>query len=126
MHLGQEKAFGTTAHLFLFGALRRIGSPQPVVALLGILYCDNVAIVRLVRRDVGRFRIIRGLRQGRFASGRLWATALEGDVRAMGDVFRWQDFVLAASADGDGCVLGALRPQLPTLRRFLWSCEPAT
>lgn len=67
----REKAFVKIAHLFLFGALRRIGCPR------------RVAIVRPARRDVERFRITLGTRQGCPASGTLWAIAFECVLRAM-------------------------------------------
>lgn len=62
----------------------RIGCPRPVLTLLQHLCRDNVAIVRLARREAGSLWITQGIRQGCPASGSLWAIAFEGVLRAMG------------------------------------------
>lgn len=92
--IDQEKAFVAMAHPFIFGALRRMGCPTPVVTLMDNLYFESVTIIRLACREVGRFRIIRGIRQGCPASGGLRAIAFEGVLRTMALVFRGEAFQL--------------------------------
>ncbi|TWW56113.1 Transposon TX1 uncharacterized 149 kDa protein ORF 2 [Takifugu flavidus] len=76
----QEKAFDWVEHQFLWKVMERFGFSPGFLAMIRVLYCDIVSMLKFNGSLFAPFRVRRGVRQGCALSGVLYALSLPASV----------------------------------------------